>query len=207
MNFKYAFFGKETPLDADVFGMDKAIRVKQCHSNTVIRITEPLTAWIAADAIVTDQLHLPIGVITADCVPVLLEGQKNIAAIHAGWRGALGGIIQNAVTQMHEAAADIQAFIGPCIRQNSYEVSKGFEEPFIRQNPNTERFFKASETNDQKLLFDLAGYCHDQLAKAGITHIASDGRDTVTDSDFHSHRGGATQGERNLSVIMIERAK
>ncbi len=98
---------------------------------------------------------------------------------------------------------NIKAYIGPCISQKSYEVSLGFEKPFLDHNPESERFFRAGKTDD-KLQFDLAGYCAYRLSLYGVKNIHIDGTDTLTNENYHSHRGGATSGERNLSAIMIK---
>lgn len=199
MSFQYEFFDNNTGLDKIIFETAKANRVKQTHSNTVIAITSPQTEWVEADGIVTRTPNLPVGVITADCAPVLFYGDGVIGAAHAGWQGALKGILENTVAAMK--CDSVQAFIGPCIAQTSYEVSLGFEKPFLDNNPEAERFFIAGKPD--KLHFDLAGYCAFRLALCGIQKIHIDGRDTLINPDFHSHRGGANSTERNLSAIML----
>jgi len=202
MGITHQFFDSKTNLNDNVFEVSKASRVKQIHSNDVVEISTPLTDWVEADAIVTRTSHLPIGVITADCAPVLFYGDNVIGASHAGWQGALSGVLESTIETMNCDLNTIKAYIGPCISQKSYEVSKGFEIPFLDHAPVSERFFMAGKSSD-KLQFDLAGYCAFRLTRIGITKIQIDGRDTVTHPDFHSHRGGATTAERNLSAIMI----
>lgn len=184
-----------------VFNTSPCHRVKQIHSNKVIEVSAPQTQWIEADGIVTREANLPIGVITADCAPVLFYGDDVIGATHAGWQGAVNGVLENTITAMGGATSSIQAFIGPCISQSSYEVSMGFEKPFMDHCPTAEQFFIGGKAG--KLHFDLAGYCAFRLATSGIKKIHIDGRDTLSTPDFHSHRGGATSSERNLSAIMI----
>jgi len=203
MPFDHQFFNRETNLNDPVFDVSKANRVKQIHSAKVIEITEPQTEWIEADGIITRTPNLPIGIITADCAPVLFYGDGVIGAAHAGWQGAVNGILENTITAMDCAPSSIQAFIGPCISQQSYEVSMGFEKPFIERTPMAEQFF--IDGKPDKLHFDLAGYCAFRLATSGIKKIHIDGRDTLTNPDFHSHRGGANATERNLSAIMISK--
>jgi len=114
----------------------------------------------------------------------------------------VNGVLDNTIEAMDCAPSSIQAFIGPCISQTSYEVSIGFEEPFLDHNPESERFF--IEGKQDKLHFDLTGYCAFRLSLCGVQKIHIDGRDTLTNPQFHSHRGGATSSERNLSAIMIK---
>jgi YfiH family protein len=198
--FQYHFFDKKTGLNDKIFEISKANRVKQTHSNKVVEVNVPQTEWIEADGIVTRTPNLPIGVITADCVPVLFYGDDVVGCAHAGWQGALGGILENVVRIMDTNS--IKAFIGPSIQQSSYEVSIGFEKPFIKHDRDAEQFFVAGKTID-KLQFDLSGYCSFRLKQCGVVNIETDKRDTLTDRNFHSHRGGANHLERNLSAIML----
>lgn len=200
--YEYNFFDKNTKIDDVIFDIAPAHRVKQTHSNRVIQVSKPQTEWVEADGIVTRTPKLPIGVITADCAPVLFYGDNVIGAAHAGWQGAVNGVLENTVKAMGCSPETIHAYIGPCISQKSYEVSVGFEKSFLDHNPESERFFRAGHTDD-KLHFDLAGYCAFRLSLCGVKHIHIDGADTLTHPDFHSHRGGATSIERNLSAIMI----
>ena len=201
MTYKHHFFNKNTALNDIIFDASKANRVKQIHSNKVIEITQPQQTWIESDATVTRTPNLPIGIITADCAPVLFYGDGVIGAAHAGWQGAVKGVLENTITAMDCTPSSIQAFIGPCISQQSYEVSMGFEKPFMEQTPMAEQFFIGGKAD--KLHFDLAGYCAFRLATSGIKKIHIDGRDTLTNPDFHSHRGGASATERNLSATMF----
>ena len=193
---------KNTKIENVIFNIAPVHRVKQTHSNIVTEISQPQSKWIEADAIVTRTPNLPIGIITADCAPVLFHSDEVIGAAHAGWQGAVNGVLENTVKTMKCDQKNIHAYIGPCIAQKSYEVSVGFEEPFLDHNPESEHFFRAGRAGD-KLQFDLAGYCAFRLALCGIKQIHIDGTDTLTHPNFHSHRGGATSTERNLSAIMI----
>jgi len=199
--FKHQFFDNKTDVNDTVFGRAVAHRVKQTHSNRVICVENTQTQWIEADGIVTRTPNLSIGVITADCVPVLFYGDGVVGAVHAGWQGAVSGILENTVTAMDCNPSTIHAYIGPSIQQQSYEVSIGFEKPFLEQDKKAIQFFK--EGREGKLQFDLPAYCADRLKQRGVENIINDGRDTLTDPNFHSHRGGATSNERNLSAVMI----
>jgi YfiH family protein len=209
MKYEYQFFGKNTGLSDKVFDVLPAKRVKQTHGDNVVIVDEGFNQddWIEADGIVTSMLGTPIAVITADCAPILLYGKKGgkpmIGAAHAGWQGALGGIIENTVHAMGCDAGTIKAFIGPCIDKQSYEVSKGFEKPFTEHNKIATQFF--TDKNEDKLLFDLKEYCAWRLRSCEVSDIDISDIDTLTNPKFHSHRGGAdgAKGERNLSAIMI----
>ena len=202
MIFQHQFFDKATGANDRVFNTAPAVRVKQIHGNKIIQTAEPLSEWIEADGVVTRTPNLPIGVITADCAPVLLQGDGVIGLAHAGWQGALNGVLENTIEAMECDPKTIQAHIGPCISQESYEVSVGFEVPFLQRNADAEKFF-IDGASKKKLHFDLAGYCAYRLAQMGITNIHIDGRDTLTNPQFHSHRGGAGANQRNLSAVML----
>lgn len=205
--YTYQFFDKNTSINADVFGRRRAARVKQIHSAHCVLIDRAFRdgEWVEADAIVTTKPDVPIGVITADCVPILLYGRRDgepvIAAAHAGWQGALKGILENTLRLMACPSSNIVAHIGPCIAQASYEVSEGFEIPFVKHNAGAWAFFKSGR--EGKLQFDLAGYCAFRLRAAGVLNITFSHTDTMTDDIYYSHRAGAKPGERNLSAIMI----
>lgn len=168
-----------------------------------------------ADALVTDKKGLALGVLTADCAPVLFTGFKSdgtpvIGAAHAGWRGALAGILQSTVQKMLEIGAELEsisACIGPCIQKRSYEVSTEFFEAFIKQSAENEVFFSSGQKPDHPH-FDLSGYCAAQLSQAGVNKVIISGVDTYTDeNEYFSCRRAAHRSEpdygRQMSVIMI----
>lgn len=201
MAVHYQFFNAKTHHRDTVFATMPAVRVKQVHGDTVICVESPLKEWVEADALVTRMTNLPIGVITADCAPVLMMAGGVVAAAHAGWQGALKGVLNNTVAAMDVGPSAIEARIGPCISQQSYEVSLGFERPFLERDAEAERFFMEGATG--KLQFDLAGYCAFRLSQCGVKKVVIDGTDTLTHPDYYSHRGGAGEKERNLAAIMI----
>jgi YfiH family protein len=167
------------------------------------------------DAMVTDILGLALGILTADCAPVLFHGQKAdgapvIGAAHAGWGGALKGVLENTVREMMTLGAvpnSIKAAIGPCIAQASYEVREEFAAPFAEHDEESERFFKSARKSGH-LMFDLAGYCALRLAKAGVQDVSIADLDTYArEGDFFSYRRSTHRGEANygrqISVIAI----
>jgi YfiH family protein len=162
------------------------------------------------DGLVTNTPGITLGILTADCAPVLFADAKAkiIGAAHAGWKGAIGGILPETIGQMIELGAKrgrIQAAIGPCIGQRSYEVGPEFPAPFLAQDPTHARYFIPS-VRDQRYMFDLAGYLRDQLQGLGIAVVESAGRDTCAEETaFFSYRRATIRHEpdygRQISVI------
>ncbi len=190
--------------------------VHQIHSNICVSATNIGQTPPEADAIVTDQLHIILGVLTADCGPLLFQGSKTdrspvIGAAHAGWGGAVKGIAEATVDKMIELGAEletIQVAIGPCIGPASYEVSNDFSDPFLEQSDENEHFFKSTNKKD-KLMFDLPGYIASRLAQHGVTQIDITEIDTfASPDDFFSYRRATHNGEpdygRQMSCIVIK---
>ncbi len=186
--------------------------VYQVHSSRVVRyLTAPHDAdRPEADAMVTDRPGLLLGIVTADCAPVLFADHAAgvVGAAHAGWKGALGGICENTIEAMQKLGAksdSIVAAIGPCIAQKSYEVSAAFIKPFIDQSPENERFFREGR-DDAHLQFDLAGYVASRLVAAGVSTAEIVDRDTYSlADDYYSYRRSVHQSApnygRQISVI------
>ena len=192
------------------------------HLNTVYQIHSPDVAvadrpWSLgdrpkADAIVTSRKNLALGILTADCTPVLFADPANgvIGAAHAGWKGALGGVLENCVRVMVEQGAErrrISAAIGPCIHQQSYEVGPEFHQSFVAAMASNDRFFAPSK-RDQHFQFDLPGYVRSALEKLGLQQIDDVGVDTYCDKDrFFSYRRTThlheTDYGRGLSAIVL----
>ncbi len=189
----------------------------QVHSATCVTVTAP---WAVADkpqadAMVTDRPGLALGILTADCAPVLFYGETPdsapvIGAAHAGWGGALKGVLANTVADMTALGAvpdTIRAVIGPCIHQPSYEVSDEFRAPFVAQDPDHERFFAPAD-REGHFMFDLPGYAARRLAQARVGHISTMAHDTYSrTNDYFSYRRSIHSAEpdygRQLSVIAI----
>lgn len=183
----------------------------QVHGNhcVIVDSDTDLAARPEADALATRTPHILLGILTADCVPVLFadRGAGVIGAAHAGWKGALAGITDAALTAMESLGArraDIAAAIGPCIARASYEVDDGFVRRFAADDPANERFFAAARAGHA--MFDIAAYVAARLAAAGITRIAIGGQDTYAQpQDYFSYRRACHEDEnsygRQLSVI------
>jgi YfiH family protein len=162
-----------------------------------------------ADAMATDRPGLLLGIVTADCAPVLLADTKAgvIGAAHAGWRGAVAGVTDSAIAAMESLGASrerIAAAVGPCIAQPSYEVDEAFRHHFVDMDPGNERFFVAD--SEGRPHFDLPGYVRHRLLAAGIGEVETILLDTYADPDrFYSYRRSTHRGEpdygRQISLI------
>lgn len=191
---------------------DHLVGVHQVHSATAFCISGPFKdERPQADALVTTAPGVAISILTADCTPILFADAKAgvIGAAHAGWRGALGGVIQNTVWLMCEFGADpnnIAAAIGPCIHQGSYEVGPEFEAEFLNVDASFARFFVPGAGD--RLHFDLPNFCAARLTASGVKQIETLPLDTYAESArLHSHRRSVHEkaGDygRNCSVIML----
>ena len=164
-----------------------------------------------ADAMVTDRPGYALGILTADCAPVLLADREAgvVGAAHAGWKGAIGGVTDSTVAAMEKLGARrdrIVAAIGPCIARASYEVDDAFQRRFEADDPENERFFAAGREGHAK--FDLEAYVAHRLAAAGVRTVEMMGLDTYSDADrFYSFRRATHRGEpdygRLISIIGI----
>jgi polyphenol oxidase len=193
---------------------DRFVTAYQIHSPHVVVVETPWTAETRprADAIVTRMRALAIGISTADCGPVLLADPtaRVIGAAHAGWRGALTGVVETTIEAMERLGAtrgEIRAALGPMIRQQNYEVGSDFIERFGAEDPASSRFF-APATRDGHALFDLPGYIDSRLTRAGIRYVEDLGHCTYADpARFFSfrrttHRGEADYG-RHVNAIAL----
>jgi polyphenol oxidase len=163
------------------FDAKKLITTRQIHSPNVIVVDQPFEgAFPEADGLITTTPDLLIGVMTADCVPVLLSTAKGdmVAAVHAGWRGAIAGVLENTFEKMKTLGGiDIRAALGPCIWQDTYEVSQEFYDN-LQDLPS---FFKPGNRLNH-WQFDLPGYVIYRLQQAGLRHIETSPVNTFTDS-------------------------
>jgi polyphenol oxidase len=193
---------------------DRFLTAFQIHSPQVVVVETPWTAETRprADAIVTRMRALAIGISTADCGPVLLADPKArvIGAAHAGWRGALTGVVEAAIGAMEQLGAkrsEIRAALGPMIRQQNYEVGSDLIARFGAEDPASNRFFVPA-ARDGHAMFDLAGYIGSRLSLAGIHHIEDLGHCTYADpARFFSfrrttHRSEADYG-RHVNAIAL----
>nr|WP_283938061.1 peptidoglycan editing factor PgeF [Sphingomonas caseinilyticus] len=185
--------------------------VYQIHSPTAVIVTEATSndERPKADALVTDRKELLLGIVTADCAPVLLADVEAgvIAAAHAGWRGATAGVTDQAIAAMISLGAKVEriaAAVGPCIAKASYEVDHDFAERIMADDPENDRFLGEGPTGNPH--FDLEAYVVARLAAAGVRRIQATGLDTYQLEDRYfsyrraTHRIEPTYG-RQLSLI------
>jgi YfiH family protein len=194
---------------------ERLCTVYQVHSARVAVADKPwpLDRRPKVDALVTRERGLALGILTADCAPVLLADVEGgvVGAAHAGWRGAVGGVLEAVVAAMQDLGAErkrIVAGIGPCIAQRSYEVGPEFPGPLLEQSADNGDFFCPAPRAGH-FLFDLRGYAARRLARLGVGSIQCLPCDTCAESDrFFSYRRACQLGEsdygRGLSAIYLE---
>jgi YfiH family protein len=191
----------------------KIILLNQIHSNKFHYINKKLklkNSKFDGDALITNRTNTPIGVLTADCAPILIHDQNNkmIAAIHAGWKGAFKGIIKKVIKFMIKKGCspkNMTAVIGPCISFKNYEVKQDFIKKFIKKDKKTKIFFKK---NGYKIYFNLNKYIYSQLKSLDVKEIDIINKDTFDiKNNFFSARRSIGRNEndygRNISIIMI----
>jgi polyphenol oxidase len=186
----------------------------QIHSADVVVAKEPWTpkGRPRADAVVTNVPRIAIGVSTADCGPLLFADSRAgvIGAAHAGWRGALTGVIESTVATMEQLGANrahITAALGPTIRQSNYEVGPEFIERFVATDPANARYFTASQRQGHAM-FDLCGYIAQRVKRAGIAQFEDLGLCTYEEPErFFSYRRSMHLGEsdygRHINAIAL----
>jgi polyphenol oxidase len=194
---------------------DRLVTCHQVHSPDVVTVAAP---WRRednprADALVTNCRGIALGILTADCVPVLFADADAgvIGAAHAGWKGALGGVVAATVAAMARLGAApgrMRAAIGPCIAQRSYEVGPEFPARFLAEDADNGDFF-APARRAGHFMFDIAGYVERRLIAAGIGAIQRAPCDTVAEETrFFSYRRACLKGEKDfgngLSAIVLE---
>jgi len=188
--------------------------VHQIHSPDAAVATKPWqgASRPRADAIVTRTEGLAIGITAADCGPLLLvdPGARVIGAAHAGWKGALAGIVESTIEAMEKLGAErasIVAAIGPLIRQPSYEVGNEFVERFMEEDAENTLFFLPA-AREGHAMFDLAGFIRARLENAGVLVIDDTGVDTYSDERFFSYRRSVHRKEpdygRHVHAIVLE---
>ena len=194
--------------------VERLLACYQIHSARAVIAEAPWgAARHEADGVATATPGRVCGALSADCAPILFADAQArvVASAHAGWRGALGGIVDATVAKMVELGAEparITAVVGPCIAPASYEVGEDFLRTFMDQAPEAERFFSPGAA-PAKRQFDLPGFVLDRLARAGVVQAAWVGHDTCAEEDaFFSNRRAMRRGEgdygRLLSAILLE---
>jgi len=189
------------------------LTLNQIHSNKVVYFynKKKIKNKVIGDAIVTKMKNVGIGVLTADCAPILFcdPKKKIIGCVHAGWKGTLNGIIENTINKFLKLDSDIKNLIvavGPCIGYQNYEVGFDFYNKFTNQNKNNKQFFIVSNKN--KYFFDLRNFIHTKLHGLGVRNIDHVKKDTFLDKEnFFSYRRSKKYKDidygRCISVIMM----
>lgn len=189
------------------FNKEKICSLYQVHSAIAITVDAPLTAPVEADALVTQTPGLGLMILTADCVPVIFADPKTktVAAAHAGWRGAVGGVIEATLNAMQTIGANpdhITAVIGPAIQQLSYQVGEDVRDAALAFDKEAATCFAPDPHQPGKFHFDLTGYVALRLDQAQVKHLTLT-RDTYAEAEnFFSHRRRTHQGETDTGRLM-----
>jgi polyphenol oxidase len=206
---------REIALERLGVAQGELVTAYQVHSAKVVQVVD---AWPREDApqvdgMASQNVGLVLGVLTADCAPVLFAdaSARVVAAAHAGWRGARGGVLEACVQEMVALGANpsnINAAIGPCIAQASYEVGPEFQQDFINEDVSNDAFFVTSKRAGH-FMFDLTGYVEQCLMKMGLASIEGLGVDTCALPElFYSYRRCTLNGKKDygrlLSAIALE---
>ena len=183
----------------------RLITARQVHGTDVVVVGSPDCVSGEADALVTRLEDVAVGVFTADCVPMLFYDKEAgvVGAAHAGWRGALNGIVENTVKIMIEHGAhveNIHAAVGPCLQQQSFECKEDMRREFLHKDEENNRWFK-DKADGEHFLFNLEGFVVHKLEQLGIGNISASGIDTFTAiGDFFSYR-------RNCKLGLVQSPK
>jgi YfiH family protein len=218
-------FGSKDDATAVAENRARALKSAQLAPDTLVTAYQVHSAKVAVvdhvwsgdrprvDGMVSKTPGISLGILTADCVPVLFADPEAgiIGAAHAGWKGALGGVLQETVVAMEGLGAkrqNIQAGIGPAIAQKSYEVGPEFPQPFLARDPANGRFFTTS-TRCRHFMFDIQGFVEQELRDMNLGGVARAGNDTCDEAeDFFSYRRATHNQEpdygRQISIIGLQ---
>ena len=189
------------------------ITLNQKHSDEVIHFKnkKDIKNKLSGDAIVCEAKNVGIGILAADCAPILFYDpvKKIIGCAHAGWKGAVRGIIKNTVKKFNELNSnndDIIAIVGPCINKKNYEVKKDFFDEFLKINIKNKNFFEIID--DGKYLFDLRGFINNEMHSLNIKNVENIEMDTFSNNEyFYSYRRSSLNKEKDygrcISVILM----
>ena len=185
----------------------KLILLTQTHSSKVIRITKNnLDKNIKADGVITSLNNVVLGILTADCAPVIIYDDKNkfVCNLHSGWKGSLNNISQTAIKLFDKyqiKRKNLTAIVGPCLGVKNYEVDKNFQRIFIEKNIKYTKFFRYK--NKKKSYFNLRALINYQLSELGLKKIYNINRDTYSsESLFFSHRRATHKGQKTTGRLI-----
>ncbi len=202
------FVSKKMEIDSE-----NLILMNQTHSNKVIIVgkNNQKSKKFNCDAIITNVKGIALGVLTADCVPIILYDEANHVSgcIHCGWKGGISGIIENTLDKFKEMNSNIKitASVGPCIEKENYEVGKEFLDTFLKESKGNEKYFE--EASEFKFVFNIRDYVNNKLINCGISEIDNVEGNTFKDSNnFFSYRRSKKLGEpdygRCISTICLK---
>ena len=181
---------------------DNLFTMNQTHSNRVVKIDKKNQdiKRVNADALITKIKNIAISVLTADCVPILIYEKKNqvVACVHAGWKGAINGILENTFNQIINMNKDNNFYVsvGPCIGLKNYEVGKEFYDEFLRENKINKKFFFQNRNN--KIFFDLRKYINFKITKFDVKYVENIDHDTYAEKEsFFSFRRSVKLKEKD----------
>lgn len=208
----HGFGGKGAAANTIVshYGLGNLVLLHQVHGDDVHVVDTPPPESPQGDGWITQTSRLGLGIKTADCGVVLFyaEDTGRIGAVHAGWQGVYHNIVGRCVGGMTQNPAHLYAVLGPCIRQESYQVDDAFRRRFLDRYPAANVFFQIDDTRKNRFLFDMAGMIMGQLSDAGVVHVHDVGINTYTHDGFYSHRrathaGTADTEGRHISFIAL----
>ncbi len=192
---------------------ESLITLNQIHSNKVIYFEDKnsLQNKLTGDAIITKVKNIGVGILTADCAPILLyDPKKNIiGCIHSGWKGALNGIIKNTFKKLNEINSknsDLTVVIGPCIKKENYKVKIDFYNKFVNQDLKNKIFFE--KFDNESYIFDLRGFINNEIESFNVKNIENIDMDTYSEEqNFFSYRRSKIRKEKDygrcISVILM----
>ena len=185
----------------------KLILIKQTHSSKVIRINEAnLDQEIEADGVITSLNNVVLGILTADCAPIIIYDDKNkfVCNLHSGWKGSLNNISEKAIKLFDKyniKRKNLIAIVGPCLGAKNYEVDKNFQQKFIKKNLKYAKFFR--NKNAIKSYFNLRALINYQLSELGLKKIHNINRDTYSnDNLFFSHRRATHKRQKTTGRLI-----
>jgi YfiH family protein len=202
--------GASAEVVASHHAVPNLLLLNQIHGDVVHGVDVPPSDTLNGDGWITATPHLGLGIKTADCGCVLFyaDDTHRIGAVHAGWQGVYHNIVGRCVENMTQNPAHLYAVLGPCIRQESYQVDDAFRQRFLDRYPAADVFFQIDGTRENHFLFDMAGMIMGQLRDAGVVHVHDLGINTYTHPDFYSHRRATHAGKadaegRQISFIAL----
>ncbi|MEE2694902.1 MAG: peptidoglycan editing factor PgeF [Pseudomonadota bacterium] len=180
---------KNREIAANLFKKKNIVLLNQVHSNKIIKIKNKTNNNMSADAMISSRKDILLGVLTADCAPIIVLGKNNFGIIHAGWRGTTNGIIENSITKFlseGERIEFLKVVVGPHLKKQSFEVKNDFIEDIKKSVKDSEKFLTR---NKERIFFDFSKFIKNKLQKLGILNYDISEEDTFSNPEsFFSYR-------------------